>query len=120
MFVNVSDGALRAAPLHTGGPGIVWIDGSSLLVNPWDDNLRQLWKLSYPSGAISPITNDLNRYNGISIGADRNSLVTARTEVSGGLWIANGDASEGTDFAQPIADRALASRGAIAYGLGID
>jgi Tol biopolymer transport system component len=112
MFVSVSDGTVRLGPPNTGGPGVDWIDGSSLVLDlVGQSGTAQLWRLSYPGGNLSRVTNDLNTYRGVSVGADRNSLVTARTEVHGGLWIAKGDATEGIDVAQPIA----ASSGAIAW-----
>jgi hypothetical protein len=107
MFVSVSNGTVRAQTPDVGGfPG--WVDNSSLIFTRGDEGpLWQLWRLAYPGGRLSRMTNDLNAYWGISLSADRNSLVTARTETRGGLWISDGAAKEGTDVAQPIGQQSL-------------
>jgi hypothetical protein len=47
----------------------------------------------YPDGRLERITNDVNRYVGVSVTADRNALATARSEPRMGIWV--GDASGG-------------------------
>jgi WD40 repeat protein len=90
-----------------------WIDGNSLVLLK-GPGLAQLWRLAYPGGNLSRITNDLSDYRGISLSADRNSLVTARTEVRGGLWISDGDGNHGAESGQPVAGQGSAL-GAIAW-----
>ena len=41
----------------------------------------QLWRLSFPGGQLSRLTNDLSDYVGVSMTADRNSLVTMRSDT---------------------------------------
>jgi len=43
----------------------------------------------------------VNLYRGISVGADRTTLVTARSEAHAVLWIGNGDATEGKEIEEP-------------------
>jgi Tol biopolymer transport system component len=103
LFMSASNGTVRAqTPDVAGFPA--WADNSSLILTRDEGGgaLAQLWRLAYPGGSLSRMTNDLNAYWGISLSADRNSLVTARTETRGGLWISDGAAKEGTDIAQPI------------------
>jgi len=100
VFINTSDGTMSAV---TGGAlGLDWIDDSTLVIGRLDDSgTPQLWRLSYPDGTLRRVTNDVNTYAGISIGADRNTLVTARSEEHGLLWIGDGTAKEGTETIQP-------------------
>jgi serine/threonine protein kinase len=107
-FINASDGTVRAVPLRSGASGVDWIDGASLVIATRSSKPggAQLWRLSYPDGALSRLTNDLSSYTGISIGADRNTLVTAKSEEHGLLWLADGAATAGTEIAQPIPGQA--------------
>lgn len=55
---------------------------------------QQIWHVSYPEGEARRITNDLNNYNGVSLTADSNRLVTVQSETSSSIWLApNGDAN---------------------------
>jgi Tol biopolymer transport system component len=102
-FVNASDGTVRTVPLRSAASGVDWIDGAALIIaRSSNSGGAQLWRLSYPDGALSRVTNDLSSYTGISIGADRNTLVTAKSEEHGLLWLADGAATAGTEIAQPI------------------
>ena len=47
----------------------------------------QIWQVSYPSGARSRVTNDLNSYMGASLSADGKSLATVQTEVAAGIYV---------------------------------
>jgi Tol biopolymer transport system component len=47
--------------------------------------------------------------------ADRNSIVTARSDLHGGLWIADGSAREGTDIPQSVATGSLGLTGSLAW-----
>ncbi|MGI9166034.1 MAG: LpqB family beta-propeller domain-containing protein [Pyrinomonadaceae bacterium] len=64
-------------------------DGSGLVMMAMDQRLStQLWRLSYPVGEISRITNDLNIYDGVSLNADASSLVTVQMEApTQHLWV---------------------------------
>ncbi|HVF47210.1 MAG TPA: DPP IV N-terminal domain-containing protein [Pyrinomonadaceae bacterium] len=78
-----------AAGLGTGG--VAWLtDGSGLIViapEPGTFSV-QLWHISYPSGEVRKITNDLNNYNRLSLSADSSALVTVQTEGEMNLWVA--------------------------------
>ena len=53
----------------------------------------QVWFVSYPSGEVSRITNDLNSYGRFSLGvtADGSALVTVQSIPHSNLWVATGD-----------------------------
>jgi serine/threonine protein kinase/Tol biopolymer transport system component len=71
---------------------IAWLaDGSGLVLDTSEQtsNLSsQLWYVAYPSGEARRITNDLNRYFGVSLTADSSALVTVQSEVSSSIWAA--------------------------------
>jgi Tol biopolymer transport system component len=79
-FLNISD--------------IAWFpDGQGVLVSATDQTgenaSRKIWQISYPSGNVQRITNDLNSYPTLSLTADSNSLATIQTETVGNLWTAS-------------------------------
>jgi Tol biopolymer transport system component/predicted Ser/Thr protein kinase len=69
-----------------------WLaDGSGLVLDVSDQSsslLPQLWYVAYPSGEARRITNDLNRYFGVSLTGDSSALVTVQGEVSSSIWVA--------------------------------
>jgi Tol biopolymer transport system component/tRNA A-37 threonylcarbamoyl transferase component Bud32 len=74
---------------------VAWLpDGSGLIINARDraslpGTPLQIWHVSYPDGAASRVTNDLNYYNTISLTADARTLLAVQNE--GGvfnLWLA--------------------------------
>jgi eukaryotic-like serine/threonine-protein kinase len=76
----------------------VWLgDGSGLIIDTSDQTsslASQLWYVAYPSGEARRITNDLNRYFGVSLTADSSALVTVQGEVVSSIWVApRGEAS---------------------------
>ena len=87
MFVKVADGSIHTL-VRTPPGEMAWIDNTSLLYSRQtvQGGAAQLWRLSYPSGAESRLTNDLDGYpyhqrnrgrrelrNGSSRGASRSS-----------------------------------------------
>jgi len=74
-------------------PGrVAWLgDGSGLVLDAADQSsslLPQLWFVAYPGGETRRITNDLNRYFGVSLTADSSAMVTVQTEVRSSIWVA--------------------------------
>ena len=92
------------------GVSLAWLDQGTLILSLLDRSSAplQLWLLSYPKGEFSRLTNDPNQYVGLSLTADRNRLVTARSEATFSIWTSDAtchqvdpdradDAAEGTD-----------------------
>ena len=71
----------------------------------------QLFRLTYPAGSTTRLTNDPNDYAGISLTSDRSSLVTARRDARMDVWVGDGGAAAGTDVVQ----RAPVSSGGVAW-----
>jgi Tol biopolymer transport system component len=100
VFVNASDGTVRSAVKVSAAPsGLEWIDSSSIV---FSGEGGQLWRLSYPDGTRTRVTNDLSAYRGVSVGSDRNTLVTARSESHAVLWIGTDAAAPGTEIEHPM------------------
>ena len=97
VFVNATTGTERVV----GGDayaGMAWLDRSSLLAGTF---VGQLTRISYPEGKALRLTNDLSSYDGVSVTADRNTLVTTRTERRASIWIGDGLATKGTEVLPP-------------------
>jgi serine/threonine protein kinase len=103
VYIDVATGTERAITLGIpdGSPvhGLAWIDAESLILNHATDpsSPPQLWRMSLPDGQLSRLTNDVNRYVGVSVTADRGSLVTARSETRIGIWVADASAKRATE-----------------------
>jgi serine/threonine protein kinase/Tol biopolymer transport system component len=93
--VSVEDGTERPLTLrkwvYVGQ--IAWLfDGSGLLVIAAEQQSRvQVWHLSYPGGEVRQITNDLNRYDDVTLTADSGALVTVQTNRVSNIWVAPKD-----------------------------
>jgi serine/threonine protein kinase/Tol biopolymer transport system component len=71
--------------------GIAWLnDGGGLIVAASDPIARasKLWRVDYPSGAISRVTADTVEYRGASLAGDARLLVSVQQEALSNLWIA--------------------------------
>jgi Tol biopolymer transport system component len=113
-FVNAADGSQQQIVEVTGIWGLAWLDSSSLVVSrAGGAGLPvQLWRLPYPRGELSRLTNDLSSYRGVTVTPDRRMLVTARSDTDMRVWVGDGAAGDGDELA-PIA----LGGGVLGYGL---
>ncbi len=94
MAVDVATGKAQAVGGEWGFiHDLQWMpDGQSFLLDAIDlgspGPTPQIWRISYPSGERSRVTNDLNAYRGVSLSADGKSLVTVQTETAAGISVA--------------------------------
>jgi len=103
VFVGVSDGDVKTKEITP--PGVaIWFDNSSLVFGRslGQNSPQQLWRMAYPSGDQSRLTNDLSTYRALSLTADRNTLAAARTEEQVDIWMGDGAATNGRDVAPAI------------------
>lgn len=97
--VNISNGATASltGKIWVGVQQLAWLpDGDGLIINATERELSpaQLWQISYPSGELRRVTNDLNSYAGASLTADASAMVTVQTDRVPNVWVApEGDAS---------------------------
>jgi Tol biopolymer transport system component len=83
--------------------GISWLDAASVLLSQPAEigSPVQLWRMSYPDGAVSRLTNDVNSYHGAGLDGDRRSLVTSRSETRVAIWEGDGAARSGEEVVSP-------------------
>lgn len=92
VIVDVATGSDRVVPLPQGqgiyNHSVAWLDGTSLALNRETElgAARQLWRFSFPEGQQFRLTNDLTSYEGISLTAAGDGLVTARAETRISIW----------------------------------
>ena len=112
VTVAVATGKERTFPID-GVSTLAWLDDASLVLSRRAERSAtvELWRLSYPEGKLSRLTNDLNSYAGVSVSGDRGSLVTAQRVTRTGIWVGDGSATHGAETVQP----APGSRGDVAW-----
>jgi serine/threonine protein kinase len=118
IFVTVANKAVEVSPPEPGiVNGIAWIDNTAFLISRSADLAAppQLWQSPYKSGTSSRLTNDLNRYRGVSLTSDRRSFVTGRTEIRGSIWIGDATGSNGKEIDQQTAGESFAQGQSIAW-----
>jgi serine/threonine protein kinase/Tol biopolymer transport system component len=104
LFVDSQTGSSHEATLPNGTTsGLGWLDAQSLVVNQPAQlgSPNQLFRLSYPSGQLSRLTNDPNDYIGVSATSDGRSLVTGRQDLRSDVWVGDGAASTGSQAVGP-------------------
>lgn len=78
----------------------IWLkDGSGLVVNGKERaaSPTQIWRVSYPGGEVTRVTNDLTEYGSSSFGlsADSSTIMTLAGERSSRIWLAAPGATAG-------------------------
>ncbi len=70
--------------------GVAWLaDGRGLVTTATEKGAtnRQVWRIAYPGGGKTRITNDLTNYEGVSLSADSRALVTIQADVLSSLLV---------------------------------
>ncbi len=105
VFVDSRAGSIQevAVPNATAS-GLSWLDAQSLVLNvPAGLGApNQLFRLPYPAGPLSRVTNDPNEYLGISLSGDRDDLVTGRRDTRMDVWVGDGGAAAGSAVVQRV------------------
>ena len=87
----------------------MWLkDGSGLVVNGRERSASpyQIWRVSYPGGEVTRVTNDLTEYGSSTFGltADSSTIVTLITERSSRIWLAGSTPGEVTQLTEGKTD----------------
>jgi Tol biopolymer transport system component len=92
VFVDSTSGGEHAVPVQGAVFGLDWLDAGSLVLDQVVEagGPSQLWRLAYPSGAVTRLTNDLASYMDVSVTAARDSLVTTKTDRRVAIWVSGG------------------------------
>ncbi len=92
--IDVKSGQLR--PLgpqdYNGTESLAWLPGQHALaaiISLHANSMLQLFRVTYPEGSVSPITNDLNDYEGLSLSADASALSTSVHQRYSHLWVSD-------------------------------
>jgi Tol biopolymer transport system component/tRNA A-37 threonylcarbamoyl transferase component Bud32 len=90
---------------------VAWRGESELLVNASVGAAGpvQIWKVSYPGGAVERVTNDLNDYIGISLSGDTGTLVTVQNNRTKTIWVVPSDDTR--------RERQIATAAGASYGI---
>jgi serine/threonine protein kinase/Tol biopolymer transport system component len=108
VFVDVLSGKPTIRPSGSaawgGSLGLAWLDSKSLVLSQVKSIGQpvQLWRMSYPDGQLSPLTNDLNSYVGVDIDTARTSLVTSRAETRISLSIGGESGTGDKQIVAPV------------------
>ena len=81
----------------------VWFNADTILTTAAEraDEAFSIWQLSYPSGAVTKLTNDLNSYPTISLTSDSASIAAVMTELNNNIWVMPAfDAARATQVTQ--------------------
>ena len=83
--------------------GLAWFGSTSLVLSQRETfgQRAQLSLLSLPSGALTPLTNDLSSYFGVDLDGSRRSLVTSKRETRVAIWVGEADRGHGTEVVAP-------------------
>jgi Tol biopolymer transport system component/DNA-binding winged helix-turn-helix (wHTH) protein len=96
VAINTTDGTMKTILPERWqwiGP-MAWLPNSSALVlvgNIEPNDATQLWRLAYPSGTATRITNDTNSYNRLSLSADGSIIAAMHTRQVTSFWTAPAD-----------------------------
>jgi serine/threonine protein kinase/Tol biopolymer transport system component len=72
--------------------GLAWLpDGSGLLLSGRDADTQfsQIWKLGYPDGGLTRVTNDATSYDGLSLASDGKSAVSVQVNRLSNIFVAD-------------------------------
>ncbi len=74
----------------------VWLpdNGGIAVVARENQKFFQIWRLSYPEGRLTKITNDLNIYRNLSMSSDGKRLVAGNQNIFSHVWTAPGEQLE--------------------------
>ncbi len=91
LEVDAQSGAQKAIPGRRWRDlrGFVWLpDGSGLLLAAMEKTagVGQLWIVSYPSGALRRVSNDLSDYLSVALSADGNTIAAVQRNLTSFMW----------------------------------
>ena len=113
VVVDVASGSDRVISLPDTGPvyGLGWLSPDSLVLNQSVDapGPSQLWRVTYPDGRLSRLTNDLAVYVGLSLTANRDSLVTAQYATKAAIWLDDAGGGQGQELISLSGTRGIVS-----------
>jgi eukaryotic-like serine/threonine-protein kinase len=101
---DVSSGQEQVVNVRGDSPqGLGWLDAATLVVGQSLEagTPSQLWRVTFPEGRRTRLTNDVSRYSELSLSADANSLVASRPETRVSVWVGDAQGRSGRDVVNP-------------------
>jgi Tol biopolymer transport system component len=92
-----------------------WLpDGSGFLLAALNKTgqVSQIWLVSYPSGAVRRISNDLSRYLSVSVSTDAKTIASSQQNESSGVWVGS---VRNPDDAHQVTSGRLDGRQSVAF-----
>ena len=90
--VNIADGTERLLepPVWDRLRGVHWLRDGTILVSGRDPETRlsQIWLLDPRSGTRTRVTNDLQMYQGVSVAADEQYILSTQLTMLSNIWVA--------------------------------
>jgi serine/threonine protein kinase len=105
VFVDSQTGSAQRVQLVSSlTNGLTWLDAQSLVLNQAAQigAPNQMFRVAYPSGTVSRLTNDPNDYIGANVTGDRRDLITGRRDARMDVWVGDGKGVAGTTVAQRV------------------
>jgi len=92
--------------------GLGWVDRTTLVASQSEQLGApvQLWRLSYPDGRLTKLTNELSDYAGASLSGDGDQLVTERREARISIWVGDAAGKAGKLIVPPTPSNAPVAR----------
>jgi eukaryotic-like serine/threonine-protein kinase len=109
-LVEIESGDTEAIPVEISRPqGLTWLNRGGLILNAQTSSIviQQLFHVTYPSGQLTRISNDLSEYIGVSFSSGASALVTSRWDIRSSIWLGDARGSHGEDLAPPASDHVL-------------
>ncbi|HEV8426725.1 MAG TPA: protein kinase [Pyrinomonadaceae bacterium] len=79
-----------------------------MVANEEEASYPQLWRVSSQTGEVHRVTNDLSRYNDLSLTNNASSLVTVQSNRASNIWVApDGDARRAKQITTGTSDSSL-------------
>jgi serine/threonine protein kinase/Tol biopolymer transport system component len=89
--VSVADGTVKpiTSPKWLAVGRVAWLSDGTGLVFSADEDVTQVWYVSYPGGAVRRITNDANNYGtgSLSVTADSSTIATLQAERTSYIFV---------------------------------
>jgi serine/threonine protein kinase len=106
VFIDVATGAETVRDSQGGvyPGGVAWLGSSSVLLSqPKTHRARaQLWRMSYPDGIVSPVTNDLSSYVSADLASDRSTVAISRSDTRVAIWSGGGTGADAMEVVSPF------------------
>jgi Tol biopolymer transport system component len=99
FFLKALEAEVEGGALRELAPGkrwsdvgqLAWLaDGTGLLLSGTDEtnSIRQVWRITYPEGAASRVTNDLTDYGDLSLSSDARTLASVQSQTLTTVFLA--------------------------------